>query len=334
MSQIRYDIFQDRWVILAPERHHRPHSYSDEIPPDSGTCPFCEGNETLTPPEVYAIRPPDTQPDSPGWEIRVIPNKFSAISPNNNQVPECSPDTLCLPGTGVHELIIETPEHSRKISQMPIARLEQILKVYQSRLTAIYSLPFIKYVQVFKNYARTGGASLSHPHTQLMGIPYIPAALRQELKASGQHYRKTSNCLFCNTIQTELQKDLRIPFQTPEFVVLMPFASRFPYECWILPREHHHDFLQTPPEKISRLAEILKKLFQNLEQILGNFPYNLILHSLNKNALPDKPVDRTYHWHFELLPRITHIGGFECATGSFINQALPEETCLKFKNLP
>ena len=332
MSELRHDPVQKRWVIVAVERAKRPTDFkrdkADERKP--AVCPFCEGFEDKTPPEIRAIRDPDSKPNGPGWSIRVIPNKFPALAVEGDLGRRGVGMFDVMEGVGAHEVIIETPDHNLHMGDMPTEHLFQICRTYRERIADLHKDSRLRYVLIFKNYGLTAGASLSHPHTQLIATPITPRTIAAELDSAQEHYLKKERCLFCDIIDQELATKERIVMATPEFVVLEPFASRFPFETWILPRVHSHDYTRASDKLLRSFAEVLGETLHRLKVALNDPPYNFVLHtSPNAVIRPGKEnywktLEFDWHWHLEIIPRLTKVAGFEWGSGFYINPTPPE----------
>jgi len=322
MPELRKDPIVGRWVIISVERGKRP---VDFISPSSqrkkgGFCPFCPGNEYTTPPEIIAFRDPDTKPNSPGWRLRVVPNKFPALQIYGglNKRGEGIFDKMN--GIGAHEVIVETPEHHLSLSTMPLKDVKDVLWAYYLRLSDLKNDKRFKYVMVYKNEGEAAGASLEHTHSQLIALPIIPKIVREEIEASRQYYNLKERCIFCDLINQELKDGKRVVYENERYVALAPFASIAPFETWILPKAHESSFY--PPNKdFSALADMLQRILTQIDRILDTPPYNLVIHT---STFYDE-INEYYHWHIELLPKLTKIAGFEWGSGFYINPTPPEE---------
>ncbi len=334
MSELRHDPVQKRWVIIAVGRSKRPKDFADiEVTSRKGTsasCPFCPGNEDKTPPEIFALRPDNSKPNTPGWKMRIIPNKFPALRVEGNLNRRGLGIYDLMDGIGAHEVIIETPEHCAHLGEMDIMDVFAIVKAYRDRIADLHQDKRLRYVQIFKNYGDIAGASLAHPHSQLIATPITPRTVATELDSAKEHYREKERCLFCDIINQELALHKRIVFTTEKFIALCPFASRFPFEIWLLPRYHFHDFSRTCNEDLMAFGEALKNILHRLRVALNDPPYNFILHtSPNTSYRPGRPfywetLPYDWHWHLEIIPRLTKVAGFEWGSGFYINPTPPE----------
>lgn len=333
MSELRHDPISKTWVIIATERSRRP---MDFMPvPESGSngafCPFCEGHEDKTPPEIFAVGPSGRAKNTPGWFVRVIPNKFPALMIEGN--PDRRGIGLYdkMRGIGAHEVIIETPQHNLLIPDMSDDHLRLVVGVWADRIKDLIRDRRFKYILLFKNHLAPAGASLSHPHTQIIATPVTPRAVAQKLESAKAHHQVRERCLFCDLIQQEVEDGSRVVYLDDHFVALAPYASRFPFELFLAPRRHCHSFIEVPPLELAAFARALKETLGRLRSALKDPPFNIVLHSApNTETFPRRshywdtlPFD--FHWHVEILPRLTKIAGFEWGTGFYINPTPPEE---------
>ena len=322
MPQLRKDPVLGRWVIIATERGKRPTDFATE-PEErkSGFCPFDEGNEDKTPPEVMAYREPGTEPDTPGWKVRVVPNKFPALSIEGDldRAGEGMYDKMN--GVGAHEVVIETPEHDRRFADLPADHVALVIKALQQRMLDLQGDSRFRYIQVFRNNGSAAGASLQHPHSQLIALPILPKRLTEELAGSKKYYSYKERCVFCDIVAQEEWTKSRIVCENDGFITMAPFAARFPFETWILPREHHSSFEVMEDAMRMQLADVLKETLMRINSALSSPPYNFIVHSA-----PSGETDlKYYHWHIEIMPKLTKVAGFEWGSGFYINPVPPEE---------
>jgi UDPglucose--hexose-1-phosphate uridylyltransferase len=322
MPELRKDPISGRWVIIAVERGKRPTDFAS--PPvqrkKSGFCPFDPGNEYTTPHEIMAFRPSPTPADTAGWSLRVMPNKFPALQiyGNLNRAGEGIFDKMN--GIGAHEVIVETPNHQLSLATMPLKAVEDVLWAYHMRLSDLKKDPRFKYVLIFKNEGDAAGASLEHSHSQLIAVPVVPKLVKEEVDAARHYYEFKERCIFCDVINQEMEDGKRVIYENSGYVALAPFAPRAPFETWILPRRHESAF--APPDRsFSALAAALQTVLRQMDRILDTPPYNFVLHT---SPFSDETNDY-YHWHIELLPKLTKIAGFEWGSGFYINPTLPEE---------
>ncbi len=321
MPELRKDPIHGRWVIISTERSRRPSDFTpEERRPIGGFCPLCEGNEDRTPPEVLAFRDNGTPPNSPGWMLRVVPNKFPALRIEGELNREGEGIYDKMNGIGAHEVVIETPRHDETLATLPLKAVENVLWAYRERIIDLRRDERLRYVLVFKNYGVAAGASLEHSHSQIIALPIIPTTVREEIEGSKNYFSYKDRCVFCDIIRQELQQRRRVITENSSFVSIAPFASRFPFETWILPKIHHPSFEHTESSLFQQAAQILSDTLQRLNQVLDDPPYNYIIHTSSMEQDQDY-----YHWHFEIMPKLTKVAGFEWGTGFYINPTLPEE---------
>jgi UDPglucose--hexose-1-phosphate uridylyltransferase len=322
MPELRKDPVVGRWVIISVERGKRPTDFvSTTQKKKGGFCPFCPGNEYTTPPEIIAFRPEGSQANSSDWTLRVMPNKFPALQTHGELDKSGEGIFDKMTGIGAHEVIVETPDHNLTLAAMPQKDVEDVLWAYYQRLSDLKKDARFKYVLIFKNEGEVAGASLEHTHTQLIALPIVPKLVREELQAARQHYEFKERCIFCDVINQELEESRRVIYENDKYVALAPFAPRAPFESWILPKRHESMF-QSPDKNFSELAEILQRVLKQMDKILDVPPYNFVLHT---SPFYDED-NEYYHWHIEIMPKLTKIAGFEWGSGFYINPTPPEES--------
>lgn len=322
MPELRKDPIYGRWVIISTERSRRPSDFApEERRSVGGFCPLCEGNEDRTPPEVFAFRDNGTPPNSPGWQLRVVPNKFPALRIEGDLNREGEGIYDKMNGIGAHEVVIETPLHHESLATLPLVAVERVLLAYRERIIDLRRDRRLRYVMVFKNHGAAAGASLEHPHSQIIALPIIPTRVREEIEGAKGYFHYKDRCVFCDIIRQELRQKSRVITENRSFVSLAPFASRFPFETWILPKPHQPTFERAELDLFGEAAEILSDTLWRLKQVLDDPPYNYILHT---SSSPEQDQDY-YHWHIEIMPKLTKVAGFEWGTGFYINPTPPEE---------
>lgn len=306
MSELRRDPFSGDWVLLAPERKNRPLLKEDSI------CPFCPGHEDLTPKEV------DRDPEGgERWQIRVIPNKYPALSPieERTSFEDLGQGGRCY---GEHQVIIEHSEHDLEFYDYSKEHVQRVLKVYKRRMKALSKPRYVEHVVLFKNSGTAAGATISHPHSQILSLPFIPQRFLKRMELFQEFSVKSGDCMMCRMLKEEMARGDYIIDENSHFVVMTPYASQLPYLIWIVPQEHSPSFTQLTQEEIESLSIILKRILGSMGNVLQRPAFNFIFHST--------PKEKTlYHWHLELFPRITTIGGFEGASGVMINTVDPRE---------
>jgi len=327
MPQLRQDPTTKEWVIIASERLKRPHAFKKtevfiEKPSYKEDCPFCMGNEHLTPHETLAYRRGGPA-DGRGWWVRVIPNKFPALSPEGTlERKEEKGFFRSMDGVGIHEVVIESPLHNQLLPLMEDKQVEEVLLAYRERYLTIKEDRRIKLIIIFKNHGETAGTSLDHTHSQIVGTSVVPSNIRKKLEEAARYYDDHGRCVYCDLIQEELLLEERIVAATERFIVFHPFASRFPFETWVIPKEHQASFGLISKEDSKTFAKVLKETLFKIYSRLNNPDYNFVIHTA---PIKDEEEDY-YHWHLQFVPRLTTPAGFEMGSGIYINVSLPEET--------
>ncbi|TMQ68566.1 MAG: galactose-1-phosphate uridylyltransferase [Candidatus Eisenbacteria bacterium] len=325
MPELRKDPVIGRWVIISTERGRRPTSFGPTAPePRSGFCPFCPGSEDKTPPEVYAVRANGGPPNSAGWMVRVVPNKFPALQIEGSLDRRGEGLYDRMNGVGAHEVVIEGPSHDQDLADLPVEHMEHVLWAYRDRMLDLHRDRRLRYVLIFKNHGSQAGATLEHTHTQLIATPIIPKYIQEELEGARRYYELKERCVFCDIIQQETasQATRRLVSMNDGFMAIEPFAPRFPFETWILPRRHDASFQALDRAEERRdLAILLKDVLGRLNQALDRPPYNFVLHTA---PVSDHDLEY-YHWHIEIMPKLTRVAGFEIGSGFFINPTPPED---------
>lgn len=334
MSELRKDPVSGRWVIIAPERAKRPDLLTEKNleKKDKSNCPFCPGKEHLTGASILELK------NNNNWKVRVFANRLPALRVEGDIERKAEGLYDFISGIGAHEIIVETPDHGQETADMDSKDIEYIIKAYQSRVLDLYNDTRLRYVLIFKNFGTGAGAYLEHSHSQLIATPIIPQSLKSEYEHAMKYYLRKERCLFCDLLNQEIKDGKRVISENEGFVLYTPYASRLPFEMHILPKRHHHDFSAITTDEIKRLSSILKEALLRLKTALDTPSYNLILHSgPNRRAsgIPGKwqTIAFDYHWHIEILPRLTHLAGFEWGSGLYINPSLPEDTAPYLRSL-
>ncbi|MGC9099825.1 MAG: galactose-1-phosphate uridylyltransferase [Caldisericum sp.] len=330
MPELRRDPTTGKWVIIATERALRPTDFKSEEEALKGpeNCPFCEGHESMTPPEITSIRKEGTNPNEPGWFVRVVPNKFPALKVEGelNRHGEGIYDVMN--GIGAHEVIIESGDHFKSLDTLPLDRVEKVIWMFRERMLDLRKDVRLKYILVFKNKGRRAGASLEHPHSQLIATPVLPDVVKLELDMALRYYQYKERCIYCDIVEQELNEKERLIDENEKFISIVPFASAVPFEIMILPKEHISDFGQIKANEITKLAEILQNSLKMLEKAVPNVPYNFYIHT--------SPLDNLnisyYHFHIHIVPRLTQLAGFEWGSGFYINPMIPEQAAQFLRN--
>jgi UDPglucose--hexose-1-phosphate uridylyltransferase len=323
LSELRKDPITGRWVIISTDRNKRISDFQPEsvaMSPDAH-CPFCEGHEQLTPRELLSRRRDGMAPNGPGWELRVVPNQFPVLRVEGALDRQGEGLFDRMNGIGAHEVIIETPRHEDTLATISDAAVEQVLWAARDRVQDLKRDRRFRYIIVFKNHGAAAGASLSHSCSQLIALPIVPREVREEMDGARAHYTSKERCVFCDVIAQESRDTRRLIADNGDMVAIAPYAPRFPFETWILPKRHQSLFEDAPRHEYGSLARLLRDMLCRMNKMLLNPPYNLLIHSapLQENA------GDFYHWHVEIIPKLTKVAGFEWATGFYVNPTSPEE---------
>uniref|UniRef100_A0A453PIJ0 Galactose-1-phosphate uridyl transferase N-terminal domain-containing protein n=4 Tax=Triticinae TaxID=1648030 RepID=A0A453PIJ0_AEGTS len=329
-SEARRDAVFARWVIFSPARSRRPtdlksHGPANPSPgPDDGapkpSCPFCLGRESECAPEIFRVPPPDA---SPPWRIRVIENLFPAL--RREAAPPAPEDEepvgageCAVRGFGFHDVVIETPHHEVRLWDLDAEGVRDVLLAYARRVQQLAEHPAVKYVQVFKNQGASAGASMAHSHSQMLGTPFVPPSVTSRLNCMKEVFERSGKCSLC----VVPSKDILVS-ETHNFSAFVPFAASYPFEIWIVPRQHSSYFHETDQDKVLDLAGLLKSMLHKLCKQLNDPPFNYMIHSapfgLSSSCLPYT------HWFLQIVPQLSVIGGFEMGSGCHINPVFPED---------
>jgi len=322
VAELRRDPIVGRWVIVETDRPNTPADYACETHTQKGgLCPFCYGNEGLTPTEIDSDRDLNTQANTPGWQVRVVPNKFPALKIEGGLDRKGLGVYDMSNGIGAHEVLVETPYHDKDLPDLMNEEIEKIISMCCRRSLDLVKDKRFKYILIFKNYGPAAGASLEHPHTQIIALPMVPKNAIEELKGAEAYFEFRERCIFCDMIRQELEEKERIIAQNAHFLAFCPFVSRFPFEIWIMPKQHRGYFSHLAPEEIPYLAAILKDTITRVKNVFGNLSYNFIVHSSPANG---DTGNESYHWHIEFMPKLMRVAGFEWGSGFYLVPTPPE----------
>lgn len=333
MSELRHDPVNKLWVIIAMERAKRPREFRFEpaIPADDRVpCPFCPGQEAETPPELFAIRDHGA-PNGPDWVVRVIPNKRPVLAIEGDLDRRGVGVYDRMRGIGAHEIVIETPEHRRRPGEVPVLQFAAALGASRQRISDLLRDRRFKYILLYRNYGVTAGATIHHPFQQLVATPVSPRSVVGKLEVARAHFAVKERCIFCDVLAQEIEDGARVVHIDDRFVTLAPYASRFPYELRLYPRQHSHQFTELDPPGIEQLAAHMGEIFRRLDVVLGNPPFHwMLINAPNATAGIPRAGHWTtlpwdWHWHIEILPRVVALAGFEWGTGFYINPIAPED---------
>lgn len=326
MSQFRQNPITKNWVLIAPKRSHKPedfrtHSVMFGLPELDPACVFCPGNERVNPDLCNDVC---RLPNNNMWELRVIPNKYRAVE----HVPHYRHREFyhSLAGYGDHEVIV-TRKHNEPVALQSAQLVDQSLRMFVDRIKALSADPKNAYVQVFHNHGRDSGASLVHPHYQILTTPLVPPHIHSEIMGCYHYYQVHKACIYCDIMHEEVKVRDRVVYEDDHFLVVSPYAARSPFETWIMPKRHSARYEDITDEERMHLAHILKKVLGTLYIRLGDPPLNFYIHtSPIKRDVHTLREEASYHWHLAVFPRITIWAGFEFATGIPVNPVPPEDT--------
>jgi UDPglucose--hexose-1-phosphate uridylyltransferase len=330
MSELRQNIITRDWVIIATERAKRPDQFAVKreekiiLPSYAPHCPFCLGNEEDIRLESFRIS------DDRGWKVRVIPNKYPALSPVGERVRFTENIHRALSGVGFHDVIVEHPRHDLTTALLSVEDIADILFTYRHRYSQIRQDPRIETVIIFKNHGESAGTSLEHPHSQLAATPVVPFQFRSRIDDAIRFFDDTGDCIFCRTIQDELTENKRILLETEHFVAFIPYAALSPFHTWIFPRRHTSSFHKITDLEISDLAYMMKMILSKLYYGLNNPDYN---YTIRSSPIAEGET-KYFHWYIAIVPRVTRQAGFELGSGMYINTALPEESAEFLRTFP
>jgi len=322
MPELRKDPIGNRWTIIAPERARRPMASGLGEASDSAACPFCAGNENMTPPEVLVLRDEGDPGRLSSWTARVVSNKYPALVPEVSGPEITDENYTARHGFGAHEVIVESPNHLVDITLLGEGQFEAILRAYRERMLALRADERFRHILIYKNQGIEAGATIEHIHSQLIALPIIPKNVLEELAGAKDYYQSKGRCVFCDLMRKEGQTGERVVTENGRFIAVCPFAPRFPYETWILPKEHSPFFERNTPQDESALAALLRETLIRINRCLSHPAFNYIIHS---NPIDEKGSDY-YHWHMEIIPKLIRVGGFEWGSGSYINPVTPEHS--------
>jgi UDPglucose--hexose-1-phosphate uridylyltransferase len=343
LAEYRRDALTGSWVIISKERAQRPHDIEEVAQENLGvTCPFCKGNEKLaTPASVTYFLDGSSVTDSDpffisgrrkrnDWQVRVIPNKYPAVDAEcRSEAPHQGERTLleAIPAFGIHEVIVESPDHVTSFCDVTAGQAELTLRAYQDRLRMLAQRPELRYAQVFKNVGAAGGASLEHSHSQIVATSILPSRIAGRIARCQEHRARTAQGLVADLVAEERRNGERIVAEVDGIVVLCPFASRFPYEVWLTTIEPQSRFEDSAPLQIRLLSQLLQRVVTAFERTLPRPAYNFCLDT----APFDSALAADYHWRLEVFPRVAKAAGFEWATGDFINPVPPEDAAAQLR---
>jgi UDPglucose--hexose-1-phosphate uridylyltransferase len=321
MPELRHNVITQEWVIIATERAKRPEEFAKRkkekkvLPAYVPTCPFCPGNEKMTPPETYVV------PGPSGWSVRVTPNKFAALAYEGKRERFIQGIRRTVSGVGIHEVIVETPDHSKTTARLSDREMEALVETYLARFKVASADSRVEQVTMFKNHGEAAGTSLEHPHSQLIATPVITAQIRDRLINSLRHFDEFGECIFCRVMELEGREGARVIMESEKFICFTPFAALTPFSMMIIPRRHMACFAEINDAEARDLAKILRRTLAKLYLGLEDPDYNYVF----RTAPLEYSGVKYYHWYVSIIPRLTKMAGFELGSGMFINVSLPEE---------
>ena len=322
MGELRRDPVVGRWVIVDTDHPKKPEDFEyEQFVVQGGLCPFCYGNEFMTPPEINCFRDPGTGANTPGWQVRVVANKFPALQIEGELDRRGLGIYDMSNGIGAHEVLIESPYHNKDIPELLPHEIENYLKMCALRCQDLGRDQRFKYIMIFRNYGSAAGASLEHPHTQLVALPMVPKNALEEIHGARDYYNYRERCIFCDMIRQEVSDKERVILENKYFISFCPFVSRFPFEIMIMPKQHGGRFYGLSGEEIVALGQILKDTLIKLKKVFVNLSYNYIINSAPINGDGEAEY---YHWHIEIMPKLTQVAGFEWGTGFYLDPTSPE----------
>jgi UDPglucose--hexose-1-phosphate uridylyltransferase len=317
MPLFRKDPFGRAWVLLSPERGLLPSDFGS-VPAAKPRSPLSPGNEGRVSTEIAAVRPSASTVDGPDWRMRVIGHPAALVSPRSF-AEEGESLFRHAPSSGYQEIIVEHPDATMTLDAMPRPHLIDLLKLYRDRLALHGERPGVKHVQLTRNVGRAAGALFEHPHAQLLAVPVANRWVQEEMEVAAVHHAEHGTCLFCDVLARELELRERLVTYNDEFVAFAPFASKTPFETWILPRRHGSAYAGVAANTLPLLADIVQAVTRALNAALDSPPYNMAFHTAPRDDHSD------FHWHIEVLPRLTTQAGFDWGAGFFVNPTPPED---------
>jgi UDPglucose--hexose-1-phosphate uridylyltransferase len=330
MPELRKDPITGTWVIISEERKKRPKYYQIVVDKDISSpenCPFCPGNEAMTPAETFSLRPGQSSANGPGWDVRVVPNKFPALRIEGQLRKSGEGFYDKSSGIGAHEVLIETPQHGVTWFADAGGAIGRTLLAARARVLDLKRDTRFKYIMVFKNFGPTAGSTLSHSHSQIIALPVVPLRVQEEIEGARAHFGMKERCIFCDIIQYESESDRRLLLENEHFIVLAPYAPRFSFELAVYPKRHNPAFESTEDSELESLGRVLEDVLGRVGRLLNRPDFNLIVH----NAPCQNSVGEFYHWHIEFMPVLARVAGFEWGTGFYINPVSPEESVQALK---
>ncbi len=330
-QELRQNKITQEWVVYSPARSSRPRETTESgnesppLPAYDHECPFCAGNEDQLP----QIITEHDHPSEKHWQIRVVPNKYPAVTPRGNNSRRRDGFYLSMPGYGKHEVIIESSQHNQKMHRMSKDEIKQILQSYQNRFNHHSKNQKIKIILPFRNHGPNAGTSLRHPHSQLMALGVIPRHVRFREDQARRYFDKWGHCIYCDIIDQEKAAPKRIITEKEHYLSFVPYAAETPYQIWMLPKHHRSNIGNISSEELGELAEVVLDSLGRLHAHLDDLDYNFVIHNSSHPSI-DLPE---HHWFFEIKPRLTSRAGFEIGSGMRVNPSLPEQDAARLRSV-
>ena len=321
VNQLRLNPLVGRWVTISDDRSRRPYAFAPRMLPvqtDDRPCPFCPGNEEETPPALETYGP------SGQWLVRIVPNLHPAFEGNEPlAVQNIGPVFAQAPASGIHEVLVLTPQHDASWADLDERQAGLVMAALRDRFEEHAAAPDVRYTQAIVNYGREAGASIEHPHGQLLGVPFVPKELADE-EAGFQRF--VGGCLMCTTLEAEIEVGYRTVYEDDLAVVVCPYWSGTPYELLVIPRSHEAHLTDAKPKDLVAVGRALQQTLARLRTLLDDVSYNVVFH-----AAPHRH-EGPFHWHVHVLPKVTTSAGFELGTGVLINIVAPERAAAELRS--
>lgn len=326
MPEIRRNPITGESVIVAPGRAGRPHDFQPppravrDRPAHRPDCPFCPGNEAATPVVTFSF------PDDP-WRVRAFPNKFSILSATGDTWHRAEGLRVAGAAVGPQEVVVETRRHDLSLSRLPGDEVADVVRAWHARFLAFHADPRVAFVSLFENHGPSAGTSLEHPHSQIVGLPMVPAEFGRRAAEAARHLAAEGACVVCRTLADELSDGARVVHVSPRFVAFVPWAALSPFHLWIFPRRHAGSFAAADAAELAELGSHLGAVLGAVDRALADPDYNLVVQS----APPAAADSAALHWYVSVVPRVTTRAGFELGTAMYVNPSLPEESAARLR---
>ena len=323
MPELRKDPVTGGWVIISTDRAKRPADFLRQpvSPKAVRLCPFCPGNEDRTPRELLVYRTHGFT-GSGNWSLRVVPNKFPALRVEGDLDRQGEGLYDRMNGVGAHEVLIETPGHMQTLAELEDRQIADLFWAFRERVSDLKKDRRLRYVLLFKNHGEAAGASIEHTHSQLIALPVVPKKVQEEMDGARRYFEFKERCVYCDIVRQDIASGSRVVVETDDFLSISPYAPRFPFETWIVPRQHASHYESIDERLVSNLAWIVRATLRKIDKVLERPSYNMIIHTA---PVQDGAMEH-YHWHIEIMPKLTRVAGFEWGTGFYVNPTPPEES--------